>query len=279
VKTSVVSAAHELRRLIPPSVARAYVRRRVDKLWTIDAYRELQEAQMRHVLEFTDRAPEIPVLARRFAEESMLKTHLRWHPRLVTNEPVRGIEWLTTKRDLNRPVILNFMHHYRYEGMFKALKRQGVDLTIVAHAELMGKGTPNPLKHHMKLVASGGRMVPAGGGTDKYIAMAKPGVILVVASDLPGQTPVTFLGRRVIGSFGSARIATETNSPVVLVTAHQDEGGSYLQVHPPIEPGDFEDAHALLAKILEKHGEAVLAWPEVLDMPRARFGLIEEPDQ
>ncbi|RNL61231.1 hypothetical protein EFK50_17850 [Nocardioides marmoriginsengisoli] len=276
-KTSLVSAAHELRRLIPPSVARAYVNRRVDQLMEIDAYRELQEAQMRHLLEFTDRAPEIPVLARQFAIETMLKTHLRWHPRLVTSEPVRGIEWLTTQRDPSRSVVLNFMHHYRYEGMFKALKRRGVELDIIAHAELMGKDTPNPLKHHMRLVASGGRMTPAGGGMDSYIAMARPGITMVVASDLPGHTPVTFLGRRVMGSFGSARIATETNSQVVLITAHKDDDEStYLQLHPPIEPSDFADAHALLAEILNRHGEAVLAWPEVVDMPLSRFGRIEE---
>jgi lauroyl/myristoyl acyltransferase len=274
--SSLVSSAHQLRRLIPPSVARAYVRRRVDKLWSIDAYRELQEAQMRHVLEFTDRAPEIPVLARRFAEESMLKTHLRWHPRLITREPVRGVEWLTTKRDPNRSIVLNFMHHYRYEGMFQALKREGVDLDIIAHAELMGRATPNPLKHHMNLVAGGGRMIPAGNGTQSYIDMFKPGMTVVIASDLPGHTPVTFLGRRVMGSFGSARIAVATNSQVVLVTSQQDESGSYLQVHPPIEPSDFEDAAALLAEILDRHGKAVLAWPEVLDMPLARFGRIED---
>ena len=46
---TLVGGAHQLRRLIPPSAARKIVRRKVDKLWANDAYRELQEAQMRHL--------------------------------------------------------------------------------------------------------------------------------------------------------------------------------------------------------------------------------------
>jgi hypothetical protein len=272
----VLGNVHQLRRLIPASAAPLIVRRKVDKLWTNDAYRELQESQMRHLLEFTDRAPEIPVLAKRFAEETMLKTHLRWHPRLVTSEPVRGMEHLTTDRDPSRSVVLSFMHHYRYEGMFRAVSRRGVDLDILGTPLWEDPTISVPFRHHLKLVASGGRMIPATGGTEKFAAMMKPGTTMAIASDLPGHTPVTFLGRRVLGSFGAARIACMTNSQVVLIRAWKDEDGSYLKVEPPLEPGDFAGPKELLEEILRLHGEAVLAWPEVVDMPRARFAPIED---
>ena len=100
--------------------------------------------------------------------------------------------------------------------------------------------------------------------------------ILGIASDVPGRTPVTFLGRRVVGSFGAPRMATTTNSPVVLVTARRDAGGSYLQLDPPLEPADFADPGALLDEMLRRHGEAILAWPEALESPLARFGALEE---
>lgn len=230
---------------------------------------------MRHLLEFTDREPEIAVLARRFAEETMLKNHLRWHPRLVTREPVRGLEWLTTKRDPNRSVVLSFMHHYRYEGAFKSLKDKGVDIDILVTALWIDTSTSVPFKHHLNIMASGGRMIPAIGGTDKVVEMVKPGMIMAIASDVPGQTEVTFLGRRVLGSFGAARIAALTNSQVVIIRAMRDENGSYLQLDPPLEPSDFEGPRELLDAMLTRHEEAVLAWPEVLDMPRSRFARIE----
>lgn len=272
---SLLGNVHQLRRLIPASVAPRIVRRRAAKLMEIPAYRELQEAQMRHLLEFTDRADEVPELAHRFAEETMLKTHLRWHPRLVTSEPVRGAEWLTTKRDPNRSVVLSFMHHYRYEGMFNAVKQCGVDLDILATPLWVDPTISVPFRHHLKLVASGGRMIPAAGGTDKFVEMVKPGMVIAIASDLPGHTEVEFLGRRVLGSFGAARIAHLTNSQVVLIRAWKDEGGSYLKVEPPMEPSDFAGPKELLDEILKRHGEAVLAWPEVVDMPLARFGRID----
>lgn len=277
MKANLVTGAYQLRRLIPARLAPALVRRRTAQVMAVDWYREQQEAQMRHLLEFTERAPEIPELAWRYTEETMLKAHLSWHPRLVTGEPVRGIEWLTTKRDPNRPVVLSFIHHWRYEGIFKALKRRGVDLDIMLTPLWLDRTQPAPFRHHLKLMASGGRVVPAVGGTDKFVEMLQPGRIMAIACDVPGQTEVTFLGRQVRGSFGIARIATMANSPVVLIRALRDEDGkSYFQLDPPLEPSDFEGPRELLDAILERHGEAVLAWPEVFDTPRARFAAIED---
>jgi len=277
VKSTLVWVAHQLRRLLPVPVARRLARRRAEQVMAVDWYREQQEAQMRHLLEFTDRAPEIPELARKYAEETMLKSHLSWHPRLVTGEPVRGLEWLTTERDPDRPLILSFIHHWRYEGIFKALQRRGVDLDILLTPLWLDDTVSVPFRHHLKLMASGGRVIPAVGGTDKFIEMLEPGMVMAIACDVPGQTEVTFLGRRVRGSFGLARIAMATNSPVVLIRALRDEAGkSYFQIDAPLEPGDYAGPAELLDAILQRHGEAVLAWPEVFDTPKARFAAIED---
>ncbi|MFL6024473.1 MAG: hypothetical protein ACJ72O_14135 [Marmoricola sp.] len=276
LKSTVRTGAAQLRRFVPARLAPAIAERRAAQVMAIDWYREAQEAEMRHLLEFTDRADEVPELAHRYAVETMLKAHLSWHPRLVTGEPVRGIEWLTTKRDPNRPVVLSFFHHWRYEGLFKALKKRGVDIDIMITPLWLDKTITPQLRHHLNIFASGGRMVPALGGTDKFVEMLKPGVVLAIASDFPGQTEVTFLGRRVRGSFGAARIAVAANAQVVLVRALRDEdGSSYFQVDPPLEPSDFDGPRELLDRILERHGEAVLAWPEVLDTPTARFAPLD----
>lgn len=274
-KPSLVRAAHQLRRLIPARLAATIVRRRTAQVMAIDWFREQQEAQMRHLLEFTERAAEVPELAWRYTEETMLKAHLSWHPRLVTGEPVRGIEWLTTKRDTSRPLVLSFIHHWRYEGIFKALKRRGVDLDILITPLWLDPTITPQLRHHLNIFASGGRMIPAIGGTAKFAEMLKPGTVMAIASDVPGKTEVTFLGRRVRGSFGAARIATMTDSPVVLIRALRDETGSYFQIDPPLEPRDFDGPEALLDAVLQRHGEAVLAWPEVLDTPLSRFAPLD----
>src|SRR3546814_15457018 len=91
----------------------------------------------------------------------------------------------------------------------------------------------------------------------------------------PGKTDVEFLGRRVMGSFGAARLAALSDSQIVVVTAVRDGDSHHLQLHPPLEPSDFADPKDLLAKMLRINGEAVLAWTEVFENPNTRFGALD----
>ena len=249
------------------------IEKRLDQLWADDAFRAQQEAHMHFLLEYSERAGEVPVLARAYAEQTMLRTWMRWHPRAITRQPVRGIEWLTSRRDPARPVLLSFMHHHRYDGMFGSLNRLGVPIHILTLPDALAPEAPEQIKQHIRVVRRGGIMVPTTGGTDAVVAAMRPGVTMGIASDVTGQTQVEFLGRKVTGSFGAARIALMTNSPIVLVTAvRDDEHTHHLQLHEPIEPAEFGEPGPLLDEILRRHGEAVLAWPEALDTPLARFG-------
>jgi lauroyl/myristoyl acyltransferase len=266
----------QVRRVVPPKYLPALVRWRLDKLWTDPAFRQMQEGQMRFLLEHTERAGEVPELAYAYAEYTMLRNYLRWHPKPILNQRVRGAEWLTTARDPDRPVILSFMHHHRYEGMFASLARNGAPCHILALPAVIGPDVEIGMRQHIRLVANGGTLVPASGGTDAIAAQLRPGMIMAIASDVPGRTPVTFLGRRVLASFGAARIATMTNSQVVLARHRRDADGPYIEVDEPLEPRDFAKPAELLDEMLRRHGEAVLDWPEALDTPRARWGIIDE---
>ena len=266
---------HQVRRLVPVALVPAVVRRRLDQVWTDADFRAQAEGQMRYLLEHTERADEVAELARGYAEQMLLRSYLRWHPNAITRQRVRGIEWLTTRRDPDRGVVLSFMHHNRYDGMFGSLARLGPLIHTVAAPEMVAPDAPISFRQHIHVVRRGSVTVPSSGGTEALVALLGEGVILGIASDFPGRTPVTFLGRRVLGSFGAARLATLTNSPVVLVTVHRDAEGSYLQVEPPIEPADFDDPGPLLDEILRRHEGPVLAWPEAFESPVARFGALD----
>lgn len=266
-------ALQNIRGLIPVPTILKIIEGKVDQLWATEGGRDRYVEAMEFVVGRTERAGEVEELAKRYAVQQALRNYMRYKPRQITRQPVRDIEWLTTKRDPSRPMILSFFHHHRYDGMFGSLKRAGADLTVLVIEEGLDKDAFKILRQHMKVVARGGRLIPAAGGTDAVVAALQPGVILCIASDVPGRTPVKFLGRDVLGSFGAARAATMANAPVALVTSHQDgQGGNYLQIHEPLEPGDFADPGDLLAEILRIQGEAVLAWPEALDFPLQRFG-------
>jgi lauroyl/myristoyl acyltransferase len=276
--TRLFDELRQVRRLIPAPLVPWVVRRRVDRLWKIPAFRAGAEAQMRYLLEFTDRAEEAPDLAYGYAEQTLLRAHLRWHPRVISRQRVEGIEWLTSRRDPTRGVVVSFMHHAQYGGMFASLARAGAIVTPVQSAVIQGKDTPGELRQHFRNLHRGVPFVDSTVGTDHLVEMLqRPGTILAIASDVPSRTPVTFLGRRVMGAFGAARIASLADSPVVLVTTRRDDRGSYFLVEPPIDPRDHPDPRTLLDAMLLRHEEAILAWPEAFEVPKARFAPIEAP--
>ncbi|MEO6884871.1 MAG: hypothetical protein ABI232_01110 [Jatrophihabitantaceae bacterium] len=265
----------QVRRLVPARYIPALVRWRLDKIWTDLEFRRTQEEQMRFLLEHTERAAEIPELAHAYAEQMMLRAYLRWHPRAISRQRVRGIEWLTTRRDASRSILVSFTHHHRYEGLWPSLSRAGAPCKVLVTPEITKPEAGIAFQQHLRVAGRGSEIVLAEGGTEAIAEMLQPGVRLAMAPDFPGRTPVTFLGRPVLGSFGTARIATMTNSQVVLVTVRRDEAGPYVRVHEPLEPAEYADPGDLLADILQRHGEAILAWPEALEAPTARFATVE----
>jgi lauroyl/myristoyl acyltransferase len=264
-----------VRRLIPYGALPALARRRVDGLWQIEEYRSAQVAEMQFLLEHTERAAEIPQIARGYTEFAVLRGYRRWHPRQLSRQPVTGIEWLTTKRDPERGVLLSFVHHAQYEGLFPSLARAGAAIHPVCAPEAFDPVSPAQLRQHFKVAGMmpSTTLVSAAIGTPGMVDLLENRAILGIASDVAGRTPVQFLGRELRGSFGAARMATQTSSPVVLVTSHRSPDGSpSLQVHEPLEPGDFADPADLLAEIMRRHEPAVLAWPEAFDSPYTRLG-------
>ncbi|MDT0202565.1 hypothetical protein [Nocardioides sp. AE5] len=262
----------QVRRLVPASRLPGMVADKVDKLWADPAYRELNEAPMRFLLARTDRAGEVPELARKYAEHAMMRRWMRWKPHLITRQEIRGTEHI----DRSRPVILNFMHHHQFDGLFGSLKRVGVECHVLVLDAAMQPDAPIDIRQHVNVVRRGGPLVSTAGGSQAVIDAMAPGVVMAMASDVPGQTEVEFLGQRVRGSFGAARIAALTDSQVVVATAERGGDAPYVQLHAPLEPGDFADPKDLLDAMLRLHEPAILAWPEALEDPGSRFGKLDE---
>jgi lauroyl/myristoyl acyltransferase len=266
----------QLRRLVPVRYVPALVKRRLDQLWENDEFRSAQQAEMEFLVGESERAAEVPELAYAYTEQMMIRAHMRWHPRAITRQRVKGIEWLTSRRDPSRGVILSFTHHHRYDGMFGSLVHAGAPPLVMVITEAIARPEAGiAFAQHLRVASRGGTFVNAESGTQELAAILRPGAILALAPDFPGRTPVTFLGRKVLAPFGTARLAELTDSQVVLVTARRDAEGPYLQLHEPLEPTQYADPGALLEEILRMHGEAILDWPEALESPRARFGQIE----
>lgn len=260
--------SHHLRRIVPASALEPLVQARLRWAWADPKFRRDAEAQLSHLLSGGPRADEVPGLARDWAEFSLRRKELRWHPRLITGQPVWGIEALPARRP-GQGMVLNFMHQAYFEGAFASLRPYiGPIHTVVAPPFLRPSAEPwkRQLAH---VIALGGSVVPADVGTTRLANLLKEGATVAIASDVKGQTPVTFLGKRFMGSSGAARIAFLTDSPVMVVTAHPDSRGRpILRLSEPLFPGEFRDPLELLGRMLELHEPAIVAWPESVYIPR-----------
>ena len=107
------------------------------------------------------------------------------------------------------------------------------------------------------------------------MGLLQSGEVVGIASDVPGHTPVRFVGRDVVGSYGAARLAAATDSPVVVMTSEPGPAGPEIRLHEPIEPRDFGSANELLQAMLTIHEEAIVEWPEAYDLPLSRWTLTD----
>lgn len=225
--------------------------------------------QMAFLLERTRPEADLEDVARRYLERMVWRAELRWHPEMIVNQPVSGLSNLTQITDRGNGVIVNFMHHGQFDGVFGSLVNAGApELHLACHPAMFREDCPDFLRQHLAVVRRGGQPFDVSG---KFTWMAeglRGGMRLGIASDVPGGTPVTFCGRQVLGSSGAAQLAFLTGAPIILVTSHP---GPRITVHPPLHPGDFATPEALLHEVIRGHEQAVLEWPEAADWPRTRW--------
>jgi lauroyl/myristoyl acyltransferase len=260
-------------RQAPLPLAAPLVRRRVRRAQADPVARGVARRQMEFLLGAARPDADLDAVALRHLEYAVWRRELRWHPEVITHQPVTGIEHLTQVRGEHGGLILCFLHHGRFDGAFGALKRAGAPpLTAVGHQILFDSEKPAHIAAHLRVVEMGTTTVPATLGYAGLRDLVLEGHTLTIAVDVPGSTRVRFVDRDLRCASGAARIAHETGTPVVLVLAHQTQGVEQrLEVTEPLLPGDHPDAPALLQAMLDRFEPAVLAWPEAYDWPRPKF--------
>ncbi len=275
--TGTISRAVALaRKLTPPVLLPLLVAVRTHLAWSRPSVRADARTQMRFLLEHARPDADLERAARAYVRYQVRRAELRWHPRLITRMRVEGIEHLTRARDRGRGVLLNFMHHGHYDGAFPSFARHGVRCQMVVYPYMLEPDAPLWVQQHVALACiGGGRPVSAAVGSDGMLDLLRAGEVVAIASDVPGRTPLRFVGREVLGSFGAARLATDAGAPVVVLTSEEDDRGAFIRLHPPLAPADFASPRELLEAMLAIHESVQTRWPEATDLPLSRWGLVE----
>jgi lauroyl/myristoyl acyltransferase len=243
--------------------------------WSMPSARADARRQMRFLLEVARPEADIEAAARAYVKRMIWRGELRWHPDLLTRQRVVGFEHLVAARGLGRGVVLNFMHHGAYEGLPPSLARLGAPSHILVFDHLFSDGAPGWLKQHVRVATTGGgTLVSVAAGSQGITDLLGQGLVVALASDVPGRTPLRFVGRELLGSFGAARLAAATGSPVIVATSELDSAGRpFIRLHDPLHPADFASPHELLEEMLARHEPAVLTWPEASEIPLSRWSL------
>lgn len=268
------NAKERLRSAVPdslvPALVRARTRRKLRSPQTVAAARE----EMAWLLDAVADPAEVERATLAYLERDTWRSELRWHPRMIIGLPVEGVEHLQRAHALGRGVVLSFLHHGHYEATTPAISAAAdLPLHIAISPEMVGPTAPAFLRQHVRVGLHGRSTgVNVGAGAGVLVDVLTGGGILAIATDVPGRTPVRFLGKDRRGSSGAARIAAGTNSPVIVLTAHQEDGQLGLRLAEAVEPRDFESPDALLTHLLAAQEPAITAWPEGYHQPRLRWG-------
>ncbi|WP_148572994.1 hypothetical protein [Nocardioides caldifontis] len=274
MKPSTELALGRVRGLVPTALLPAFVEARTRLAWRRPEVREDARAQMRFVLEHTRPDVEIEGVALSYVRRQVWRGELRWHPELITDQPVEGIEHLVAARALGRGVVLSFMHHGHFEGALATIGRHGVPLHIVGYPQLLSSEAPGWMQQHARVAQSqGGVAVLSTAGAERFVELLTGGAVLALASDVAGSTPMRFLGRDLIGSFGAPRLAMGTGSPVVVMTSELKDGKPAMRIHEPFDPAEFPTPHKLLEAMLATHEPYLVRWPELYDLPTTHWGI------
>jgi len=274
----VIPVVEAVRRSIPPRLLPVVVQVRFWLSWAQPAVREDARRQMRFLLEKSRPEVDIEEKAKAYVRRMILRGELRWHPEFVIDQQrVVGFENLVAARHLGRGVVINYMHHSYFESLTPVLAKRGVRCLMMGFDHILGDDNPGWLRQNLALAAMGGNVaVSVSIGAEGIANLLREGNVVTIATDVPGSTPIRFAGRDLVGSFGAARVATMTGSPVVVATNEIDDDGTPLvRIHDPLDPGDFDTPRDLLERMLEIHQDVVLRWPEESDIPLSRWALAD----
>lgn len=271
------SAAMLARSAVPdalvPAITRARTRRKLGDEGAV--------AKARAEMDFligAIRPGDVDRATRAYVERDVMRSELRYHPRLIARQPVANLEALERARAAGRGVVVSFLHHGHYEGSVASLAWAGQPLTMLVSDDMLAEDAPTFLRQHVRVGrVLGNRTIAASEGMAACKEALQGGEPIAVATDVPGRSPLTFLGAQRLGSSGAARMALDTGALVVMLFARCAADGTLsIELSEPIEPADFADPHQLLLHLLAAHEAPVLAWPEGYHQPRLRWGVPAE---
>ena len=260
------------RRLVPTSlvVRRATAKGRAE--WENPEERELALASMNAILGGTEHAGEIEARARQRLIEEEVQRALYWQPWPTSKVSASSAANLELALSANRPVLISACHLGPYFLQMSAVTSLGHTPYAVAAPWFFEDPTPDYWGRRLArwwsgIAKRGERLVYSVGAFPILSALLEQGEKVLIYFDMPGGTRTNFLGKPVMLSSGSAKLAFGAQALVLPLRARRAGDRVWTDVFTPLDARDFADADELHTALAAVHERSILELPETMEDP------------
>jgi lauroyl/myristoyl acyltransferase len=267
-----VRTSPELRRLvpIPLDVRRAAAKGRA--AWHDAAARERALVSMDAILANTPRAGEVEQLARRRLIEEEVQRALFWQPWRTASLDLVSAANLRLALSGERAALVSACHLGPYFLQTSALTSLGSRPFVVAAPWFFADPTPDYWGRRLArwrqgIWARNVRMVCSVESFPVLQALLEGGETVIVYFDMPGGARTQFLGKPVMLSSSTARLAFATDALVLPLRARRAGSRVWTDVFEPLDPRDHASAYVLHRALAAVHERSILELAETLEDP------------
>jgi hypothetical protein len=261
-----------LRRALPTALV---VRRAVAKgraQWDNPAARRVALASMDAILGGTERAEEIEARARRRLIEDEVQRTLYWQPWPTSKVSETSAANLRLALSSDRPLLISACHLGPYFLQMSAVTSLGHSPFAVAAPWFFQDPTPDYWGRRLARWWSGiaernERLVCSVGAFPVLSALLAQDEKVLIYFDMPGGTRTDFLGKPVMLSSGSAKLAWGAQALVLPLRARRAGSRVWTDVFTPLDARDFANADELHRELAAVHERSILELPETLEDP------------
>jgi lauroyl/myristoyl acyltransferase len=271
-----------LRGLVPVAIAVRRAEARGRATWERQPEKRAQAlATMEAVLAGTTRAEELESLARRHVIEAEVVETMFWRPWRGSSIDGTSDARLRAALADERGVLISTAHLQPFIFVMGLVVERGGTPFSVSAPWLFAKPEPGEWAQRLDRWWQGiierrrERLVSSVGSFAVLRALLEQGETVYLFFDMPGSRETRFLGKPVMLSTGSARLAFETGAPILPTRTWREGSRFHTEIGEPLDPRDYTSVEELHDALAAVHERWILMAPEALEDPR-RAGAWEE---
>lgn len=270
-----------LHRMLPARLMVRRAQRRGAQTWArYPEERERARAAMAAVVAGTERAGEVDALARQHLIESEVHRVLFWQPLRTAGIDERSQAHLDAALATGRGVLLSSCHSGPVFQTMSVVAARGRGSFCVAAPWFFQAPSHDywgrRIARWWRVAAARREHIISSAGCFPLLrALLGQGESVWLLFDMPGSRETPFLGKPVMLSSSSARLAGEAGALILPLRARREGHRTWVDVAQPLDPRRHSDEQELHAELAAVHERWILERPEALEDPR-RKGAWEE---